>query len=106
MLSFRRTICAPGGVASPFVESRAAGASSVGPGTPAAAGRRRIDTMPSEKKTAAPAWDERILSLVDAGVDGTLIEENLRRTPTERLRRMQEMARFIELARDRRPAPA
>jgi hypothetical protein len=62
--------------------------------------------MSSEEKTAGPAWDERILSLVDAGVDGTIIEENLRRTPTERLRRMQEMARFIELARDRRPAPA
>jgi len=44
-------------------------------------------------------WDERILSLVDLGIDGTLIEDNLRRTPTERLQRMQEMARFIEEAR-------
>jgi hypothetical protein len=51
-------------------------------------------------------WDQRILALVDAGVDGTLIAENLRRTPTERLRRMQEMARFLEEARDRRPATA
>jgi hypothetical protein len=49
-------------------------------------------------------WDQRILALIDAGVDGTLIAENLRRTPTERLRRMQEMARFLEEARDRRPA--
>ena len=50
-------------------------------------------------------WDERIFRLVDAGVDGTLIAENLRRTPTERLRRMQDMARFLEDARrDRRPA--
>ena len=59
---------------------------------------RRINAMSSEKPFAGPAWDERILSLVDSGVDGTIIEENLRRRPTERLRRMQEMARFIELA--------
>jgi hypothetical protein len=50
-------------------------------------------------------WDERIFRLIDPGVDGTLIAENLRRTPTERLARMQEMARFLERARrDRRPA--
>jgi hypothetical protein len=51
------------------------------------------------------SWDQRIFQLIDPGVDGTLIAENLRRTPTERLRRMQEMARFLEHARcDRRPA--
>ena len=50
-------------------------------------------------------WDQRIFQLVDPGVDGTLIAENLRRTPTERLRRMQDMVRFLEDARcDRRPA--
>jgi hypothetical protein len=50
-------------------------------------------------------WDQRIFQLVDPGVDATLIAENLRRTPTERLRRMQDMARFLEDARcDRRPA--
>ena len=53
-----------------------------------------------------PTWDQRIFELVEPGVDGTLIAENLRRTPTERLRRMQEMARFLEEARDRRPATA
>jgi hypothetical protein len=47
-------------------------------------------------------WDQRIFELVDAGVDGTLIVENLRRTPTERLRRMQEMARFLEETRSGR----
>jgi hypothetical protein len=52
------------------------------------------------------SWDQRILALVDPGVDGTLIAENLRRTPTERLRRMQEMARFLEEAGGRRPTPA
>jgi hypothetical protein len=41
-------------------------------------------------------WDARIRRLVDFGVDETLIEENLRRTPTERLQRMMEMVRFIE----------
>jgi hypothetical protein len=50
-------------------------------------------------------WDQRILALIDPGVDDTLIAENLRRTPTERLRRMQDVARFLEDARDRRPAP-
>jgi hypothetical protein len=51
------------------------------------------------------SWDQRIFQLIDPGVDGTLIAENLRRTPTERLRRMQEMARFLEHARcDRRSA--
>jgi hypothetical protein len=50
-------------------------------------------------------WDQRIFQLIDPGVDGTLIAENLRRSPTERLRRMQDMARFLEDARcDRRPA--
>jgi hypothetical protein len=49
-------------------------------------------------------WDQRILELIDPGVDGTLIAENLRRTPTERLRRMLEMARFLQEARDRHPA--
>jgi hypothetical protein len=52
-------------------------------------------------------WDVRILELIDSGVDGTLIEENLRRTPTERLARMQAMLSFLEQAkRDRRPTPA
>jgi hypothetical protein len=63
--------------------------------------------MPVMRRDATiddPTWDQRILALIDAGVDGTLIAENLRRTPTERLRRMQEMARFVEETRDRRPA--
>jgi hypothetical protein len=58
--------------------------------------------MASEQTEAAASWDQRIFALVDPGVDGTLIEENLRRTPTERLRRMQDMLRFIEAARDGR----
>ena len=62
--------------------------------------------MRPETSGGEGTWDQRILELVDAGVDGTLIAENLRRTPTERLRRMQEMARFLEEARDRRPATA
>jgi hypothetical protein len=50
-------------------------------------------------------WDQRIFQLIDPGIDGTLVAENLRRTPTERLKRMQDMARFLEDARcDRRPA--
>jgi len=62
--------------------------------------------MPTDEPVDDRTWDQRILELVDPGVDGTLVAENLRRTPTERLRRMQDMARFVEEARDRRPAPA
>lgn len=52
-------------------------------------------------------WDVRILELIDPGIDGTLIEENLRRTPTERLARMQKMLSFLEEAkRERRPETA
>jgi hypothetical protein len=60
---------------------------------------------PPEVVDDAP-WDQRILKLVDAEVNGLSIVENLRRTPTERLRRMQEMARFLAQARDRGPAAA
>jgi hypothetical protein len=62
--------------------------------------------MATDDAAEERAWDQRIFELVDPGVDGTLIAENLRRTPTERLRRMQEMARFLQEARDRRPATA
>jgi len=62
--------------------------------------------MSPDESAGEQTWDQRIFTLVDAGVDGTLIVENLRRTPTERLRRMQDMARFLEEARDRRPATA
>jgi hypothetical protein len=47
-------------------------------------------------------WDARILARIDAGVDPTLIVENLRRSPTERLRRMQQMLRFVEQVRGAR----
>lgn len=46
-------------------------------------------------------WDARIRRLVDFGVDETIIVENLKRTPDERLQRMLEMARFIEDNRGR-----
>lgn len=41
-------------------------------------------------------WDARIRRLVDFGVDESLIEENLRRSPGERLRRMEDMVRFLD----------
>lgn len=51
-------------------------------------------------------WDVRILELIDSGIDVTLIDENLRRTPSERLERMLRMVRFLEEAkRDRHGAP-
>jgi hypothetical protein len=63
----------------------------VAPKSPAATG--------SEAPSDDAPWDARILALIDPGIDGTLIEENLRRTPTERLARMQAMLSFLELAK-------
>lgn len=44
-------------------------------------------------------WDQRILELIPAGVDATLIDENLRLTPTERVEKMRRALDFIESAR-------
>jgi hypothetical protein len=61
-------------------------------------------SVPSTSDVVKDAsWDQRILEIVPSGIDGASIVENLRRTPTERLRRMQEMAKFLEHARDRGP---
>ncbi|MGQ0655274.1 MAG: hypothetical protein ACT4P4_23915 [Betaproteobacteria bacterium] len=53
-----------------------------------------------------PTWDQRILERIDPGIDVTLIEENLRRTPLERLQRMQDRMRFMLAARERPPSPS
>jgi hypothetical protein len=47
-------------------------------------------------------WDIRILERIDAGVDVSLIEENLARSPTERLRLLQDRITFLERVRDDR----
>ncbi len=63
--------------------------------------------MAARRDTAADRdepWDARILALIDAGVDATLIAENLRRTPTERLERLQQTLAFVEsVRRERHP---
>jgi hypothetical protein len=68
--------------------------------------RSTIRLVLKDPPFSGKTWDQRILERIDPGIDATLIEENLRRTPTERLRRMQEMARFLEAARDRRRTAA
>ncbi len=76
--------------------------------------RRHCRRMAAETPTApdtAPQqgdepWDVRILALIDPGIDGTLIEENLRRTPTERLARMQAMLAFLEQSKHDGPERA
>lgn len=45
-------------------------------------------------------WDARILRRIDPGIDPASIAENLRRTPAERLARLQEMLAFIERGED------
>ncbi len=62
-------------------------------------GRRKTATVAEPREEPLVPWDVRIFELIDPGVDGTLIEENLRRTPAERLERMQQMLRFLEQAR-------
>lgn len=44
-------------------------------------------------------WDQRIFAVVDAGVDDSLLLENLRLSPTERIEKMREVLLFAEEAR-------
>jgi hypothetical protein len=41
-------------------------------------------------------WDQRILRLIDPGIDVTQIDRNLQLTPTERLEQMEAMLRDLE----------
>lgn len=67
---------------------------------------RAPETAPERNAADDKPWDVRILELIDSGIDVTLIDENLRRTPSERLERMQRMVRFLEEAKgDRDTAP-
>ncbi|WP_437669363.1 hypothetical protein [Sorangium sp. So ce131] len=52
------------------------------------------DTFDAEK-----SWDQRILERIPSGVDPSLIAENLRLTPTERVERMRKALEFIEEAK-------
>jgi hypothetical protein len=44
-------------------------------------------------------WDERILAAIPSGVDETLLDENLRLTPTERVERLQQLVDQLEQIR-------
>ena len=46
-----------------------------------------------------PAWYERILAAIPSGVDESLLDENLRLTPTERLERLQRFLDQLEAMR-------
>ena len=46
---------------------------------------------PFADDTGLPTWDERILSWMPPSIDLTQIEESLKRTPTERLERLQAL---------------
>ena len=41
-------------------------------------------------------WDQRILRLIEPGIDVTQIDRNLKLTPTERLEQMDAMLRDLE----------
>jgi hypothetical protein len=44
-------------------------------------------------------WDVRIFEQIESGVDTTLIAENLKLTPTERLERMRQVLLLIDEGR-------
>jgi hypothetical protein len=46
--------------------------------------------------SAEKTWDQRILELVPSGVDATLVAENLKLTPTERLEKVRRVLQFVE----------
>jgi hypothetical protein len=41
-------------------------------------------------------WDQRILRLIEPGIDVTQLDRNLKLTPTERLEQMDAMLRDLE----------
>jgi len=60
--------------------------------------RRSIVNSAASKLAVHPEWPLRspLIALYKRDVDRTLIRENLRRTPEERLRALQELQRFAE----------
>jgi hypothetical protein len=47
---------------------------------------------PDDQKT----WDERVFEKIDPGVDASLIRENLKLTPTERIEKMQRALALVD----------
>jgi hypothetical protein len=45
-------------------------------------------------------WTDPVIEAYKAGVDRTLIRENLRRSPDERVRALQQLQRFAEELRE------
>jgi hypothetical protein len=41
-------------------------------------------------------WDERVFERIDPGVDPTIIRENLKLSPTERVEKMQRALALID----------
>ncbi|AUX30598.1 uncharacterized protein SOCE836_027070 [Sorangium cellulosum] len=60
---------------------------------------RQAERTAAEPSDAEKSWDQRILERVPSGVDASLIAENLRLTPTERVERMRKALEFIEEAK-------
>ena len=54
---------------------------------------------PYPDETGLPTWDERILALVPPSVDLTQLAEDLRLSPTERLMKLEALARAVEQLR-------
>jgi hypothetical protein len=62
-------------------------------------GRYRIEPRFRQKAPTTrrpPAWQDRVIAALGSGVDGTLLDESLDMTPTERLETMRHAAVSLE----------
>lgn len=55
-----------------------------------------VSEGPMETGLDHKTWDERIFERIPSGVDESLIRENLKLTPTERLEKMTRVLAFID----------
>jgi hypothetical protein len=58
--------------------------------------RPRPDTLTSVTDTSGPADRDPVVDAYKPGIDRTLLVENLKRTPEERVRNLMALQRFAE----------
>lgn len=62
------------------------------------------ETLKDALKSAFPSYGPGWAAAIDFGIDVSLLDENLRLTPTERLLQLQRMTEFFEATRSARKA--
>lgn len=58
-----------------------------------------LEYWPLKDTTGLPTWDERIRALLPPSVDPTQLEEDLQRTPTQRLEKLQDLVDSVAAMR-------